>query len=100
MKFGKPMCGNAAEMSVEFQSDAMIIILQLAVSRVFFVVRCLKNNRIESMNSLPPKILVTRLLTTCIHRAALCPATQWLEPGAGAIFSSKNAWQFFNLGRF
>ena len=41
----------------------------------FFVVRCLKNNPIESMNSLPPKILVTRPLTTCIHRAALCPVT-------------------------
>ena len=31
MKFGKPICGNAAEMSVEFQSDAMIMILHLAV---------------------------------------------------------------------
>ena len=77
MKFGKPICGNAAEMSVEFQSDAMIIILHLAVSRVFFMVRCLKNNPFESMNSLPPQILVTRLLTTCIHRAALCPASGW-----------------------
>ena len=36
MKFGKPICGNAAKMSVEFQSDAMIMILHRAVSRVFF----------------------------------------------------------------
>ena len=99
MKFGKPICGNAAKMSVEFQSDAMIMILHRAVSRVFFVVRCLKNNPIEPMNSLPPQILVTRLLTTCIHRAAPL-SSDWPEPGAGAIFSSKTAWQLFNLCRF
>ena len=59
----------------------------------------LQNNAIESMNSLPQNFLVTRLLTTCTHRAAPL-SSDWPEPGAGAIFSSKTAWQLFNLGRF
>ena len=44
----------------------------------------------------PPPILVRRLPTTCIHMYG-SPSVQRL---AGEIFSSKTAWQLFNLGRF
>ena len=38
LKFGKQICGNVAKITVEFLSDAMIIILHLAVSRVHIIV--------------------------------------------------------------